>query len=315
VGNTATQDAPIDPGNSGFRSQEPTGSLTAILVFFALAFGWSWGIGIAAVKVSPQMPFLSTALMIVAGFGPSLAAVAVVAKVSTGVGLRDWFARCLNWRVGWRWFAFAFALPPTVMMTAIALHGLMGGPMPSSPALDQIPVAMLNFGLVLVVGGPLGEEFGWRGYALPALAARLDWRTASLIIGAVWGAWHLPLFYLVSSAQSHMMMPIFMLNILAGSVVFAWLFERTQHSVLPALVLHTSINAWTAIIDIVPTAATGQPFTLTTGLMVLIAMALLLADSVPRWLDPIARIHRNPEGTRARGSLQQTDQGAVDADI
>ncbi len=295
----ATQVAPIGPVDSGNRSQEPNGSLIAILAFFALAFGWAWGIGVTATQVSVQLPVVGTALMMLAGFGPSLAAVTVVAMVSPGTGLRDWAARCLNWRVGWRWFAFAFALPPAVMLTAVALHGLMGGPMPASPAVDQIPVAILNFGLVLVVGGPLGEEFGWRGYALPALAASLDWRTASLIIGAVWGAWHLPLFYLASSVQSHMAMPIFMLNILAGSTIFAWLFERTQQSVLPALVLHTSLNGWTAIIEIVPTAATGRPFTLTTGLMVLIASALLLANPVPRSLDPAGRPHREPECSRA----------------
>ncbi len=151
-------------------------------------------------------------------------------------------------------------------------------------------MAILNFGLVLVVGGPLGEEFGWRGDALPALVARLDWRTASLIIGAVWGAWHLPLIYLASSSQSHIPIAIFMLNILAGSVEFAWIFERTQQSVLTALVLRTSLNAWTAIIGVVPPAATGRPFALTTGLMVLIASALPLAN----------RPHRDPECTRAR---------------
>lgn len=298
---TEAQDAmPVGPVDTGRRSQNPGRPLIAILAFFALAFGWSWGIGAAATQVGAQLSVMSTVLMMVAGFGPSLAAVAIMAMVSRGTGLREWVARCLNWRVGWRWFAFAFALPPTVMLTALALHGLLGGPMPAAPALDQIPMAILNFGLVLVVGGPLGEEFGWRGYALPALASRLDWRTASLIIGALWGAWHLPLFYLASSVQSHTAIPIFLLNILAGSVVFAWLFERTQQSVLPVLVLHTSLNGWTAVIDIVPTAATGRPFALTTGLMVIIASTLLLANRVPRWLAPVARPHRDPDCTRAR---------------
>jgi len=297
---SATRDTPVGRVNSGLRSQEPNGSLIVILGFFALVFGWSWGIGAVAMQVSARLPATSTVLLMMAGFGPSLAAVAVVALASPAKGIRVWVARCLNWRVGWGWFAFAFALPPAVMLMARALDAIMGGPTPLPPELDQIPMLILNFKLVLMVGGPLGEEFGWRGYALPALAGWLDWRAASLIVGAVWGAWHLPLFYLASSAQSHMNIPIFMLNILAGSVVFAWLFERTRQSVLPALVLHTSLNAWTAIIDIVPTAATGRPFMLTTGLMAFIALALLLANPVPRSLVPVARQHRDPERTRAR---------------
>jgi membrane protease YdiL (CAAX protease family) len=274
------QRMPAARDNSDLRLQERTRSMTAIIAFFILAFCWSWGIGIAATQVTAQNPVLSTALMMVAGFGPSLAGFAVVAIVSTGTGLREWAARCLDWRVGWRWFVLAFVLPPAVMLTALAIHGLLGGAMPASPVVDQIPLAILNFGLVLVVGGPLGEEFGWRGYALPVLAAKVGWRSASLIIGAIWGVWHLPLFFMDSSAQSHMPMPVFMLNILAGSVVFAWLFERTQRSVLPVLVLHTSLNAWTSIGGIIPTAATGRPFVLTTGLMVLIALLLLLTPAL-----------------------------------
>ncbi len=117
------QHMPAAADNSGRGLEEPTRSMTALLAFFALAFGWWWGIGIAAAQVSAQMPVIGTGLMMVAGFGPSLAAVAVVAMVSTGSGLRDWAARCLNWRLGWRWFAFAFALPPAVMMTALACTG------------------------------------------------------------------------------------------------------------------------------------------------------------------------------------------------
>jgi len=274
------QRMPAAKDDSDHRLPERTRSIAPIFAFIILAFCWSWGIGFAATQVTARMPVMGTVLMMVAGFGPSLTAVAVVAMVSTRTGLREWAARCLDWRVGWRWFVLAFVLPPAVMLTALAIHGLLGGAMPASPAVDQVPLAILNFGLVLVVGGPLGEEFGWRGYALPVLAAKLGWRSASLIIGAIWGVWHLPLFLMDSSAQSHMPMPVFMLNILAGSVVFAWLFERTHRSVLPVLVLHTSLNAWTSIVGIIPTAATGRPFVLTTGLMVLIALLLLLTPDL-----------------------------------
>lgn len=234
--------------------------------------------------------------MVAAGFGPSLAGLAVVGLSRQGEGLSGWAARCLNWRVGLRWYVLAFTMPPAVMVLAIAVHVLLGGSLAEMPAADQSALVVVNFGLVLLIGGPLGEEFGWRGYAMPALAARLDWRAASLVIGLFWGLWHLPWFFTAGSAQSHMPIPVFMLNILAGSVMFGWLFERTQSSVLPALVLHTSLNAWAGILGIVPTAATGRPFALVTAMLVLIATALLFI--------PVPNAARSNAGTFPRGSLQ-----------
>lgn len=74
-----------------------------------------------------------------------------------------------------------------------------------------------------------------------------------------------------------MPIPVFMLNILAGSVLFGWLFVRTGGSILPAVILHMSLNTWAGILIIVPTATTGQPFAIVTGLLVLVAISLLLA--------------------------------------
>jgi uncharacterized protein len=257
--------------------QKSTRSTCAILTFFVLAFAWSWANVFLGTRAKVDYPVLSKALMIAAGFGPSFAGLAVIVLFSNGAKLRHWVARCLNWRVGWRWFVLAFALPPVVMVSALAIDVLLGGSLPSTRAADQIPLVILNFGLVLLIGGPLGEEFGWRGYAMSALTRRLDWRAASLITGVFWGLWHLPLFLIAGTAQSHMPIALFMLNILAGSIVFGWLFERTQESVLPALVLHTSLNAWAGILGLVPTQETGRPYALVTVIFVLIAVVLLFS--------------------------------------
>lgn len=251
-------------------------SISAILSFFALAFALSWTTGYAAAQAKPDYPFLSIALAMVSGFGPSLAALAVVAAFSEGNGLRNWLARCLNWRVGWRWHVFAFLAPPAVMLSALGIHILLGGGVPAPMPAAHMPLVIANFGLVFLVGGPLGEEFGWRGYAMPALTAKMNWRMASLIIGVIWGLWHLPLFFMVSTPQSSMPIPMFMLNIAAGSVLFGWLFEQTQGSILPALLLHTSLNSWAGILIIVPTAVTGRPYALVTALLIIIALVLLL---------------------------------------
>lgn len=265
----------IESDTGGLLLEKKTRSLIAVLTFAAVALGWSWAVGFAGMQVKAGFPVLSAALMMLAGFGPSLAGLAVVFAFSTRKGRRDWLARSLSWRIGWRWFALAFAFPPAVMLIAISVHILSGAQNPVSITADQIPLIILNFVLVLLIGGPLGEELGWRGYMTPALRSRMGWRPASVIVGLVWGAWHLPLFFLAGTPQSNMPVAVFMLNILAGAVVFGWLYERTRGSLLPVIVLHTSLNAWAGVLGIVPTAESGRPYALVTGLLVLVALALL----------------------------------------
>lgn len=220
-------------------------------------------------------------MSMLAGFGPSLAGVAVVGLFGGRVELRGWLARCLRWRISGLWYLLAFLTPPLLMVIALGLHVAFGGKLPDFPALKQIPLAIANFGVVLLVGGPLGEEFGWRGYLTPVLVARMRWRAASLVIGVVWGVWHLPLFFMSGTVQSQMAIAVFLVNILAGSVLFGWLYERTGPSVLPAMVLHTSLNAWAGILAIIPTETLWRPYVFVTGLLLLVAVILLLIPDRP----------------------------------
>lgn len=227
--------------------------------------------------VRPQLPTLAGVLFLAGGFGPSIAAIAVVRHVSGRDGLRGWLVRCLQWRVGWRWLALAFFLPLAVMVLAAVAHVALGGTIMPSPAIGHMLLAAVNFGLVLLIGGPLGEEFGWRGYALPTLQERYSWRVASLILGAVWGLWHLPLFYIADTVQSHIPFALFMLSTVALSILYAWLFNHTGGSVLPALVLHTAVNAWSWVIPdmVMRDGGNLRPYGLAVGLLVLVAFGLL----------------------------------------
>jgi uncharacterized protein len=245
-----------------------------LLVFFALAFGWSWGCWLLSSLVRPQLPAFAGVLFFAGSFGPSLGAIVVVRSVDGQNGLRSWLMDCLQWRVGWRWLAIAFFLPLAVIALAAATHIALGGAIAPSPAIGHVGLAIVNFGLILLLGGPLGEEFGWRGYALPALQERYSWRVASLILGAIWGLWHLPLFFIANTLQSRIPFLLFMLSTIAMSILLAWLFNRTGGSVIPVLVLHTAVNAWSWVI---PVMVVGdlRPYGLAVGLLVLVALGLL----------------------------------------
>ncbi len=261
-----------------------------LMTFFALAFAWSWACWLLAPKLQADYATAATVLSLSGGFGPSLAAVAVVAHDSGMAGLRCWLMRCMRWRVGWRWIVLAFVFPAVFMGLAAAAHVALGGRLPVSPAAGHVGMALANFLLIFLVGGPLGEEFGWRAVALPALQARWGWRVASVLLGVVWAVWHLPLFYRADTVQSHLPMGLYALSAMASSVLFAWLFNRSHGSVVPVLVLHTAVNGWSLIIPVMVLAdgSNLRPFQIVVGILVLIAIVLLCnREPVPKKvIDP-----------------------------
>ncbi|MFN9448876.1 MAG: CPBP family intramembrane glutamic endopeptidase [Rubrivivax sp.] len=255
---------------------------TPLLGFFVLTFAWSWVCWALSPAVRPQLPWLATLLMFAGSFGPSLAAVVVVASTRPGKGLRAWLSRCLQWRIGWGWWAIAALSPLAVMLMAAGLHTALGGDIATAPATapasGHLLMTLVNLPLVLLLGGPLGEEFGWRGYALPVLQDRLGWRAASLGLGMVWAVWHLPLFFIDGTAQAHIPLALFLLSVVAMSVVFAWLANRTAGSVVVALVFHTAINFWPSVVPVLPTEASYRAYSLVVaGLLVLAWVALLMS--------------------------------------
>lgn len=247
-----------------------------LLGYFVLAFTWSWTFWLLSPLFKPQSPWLAMLLMFAGGFGPSVAAVAVVWRTRRLDGLRTWFWRCVHLKSGWSWLALAFFMPLVVILIAAGMHIALGGSIALSPAIGHFPLAVMNLFGVLLVGGPLGEEFGWRGYALPSLQARMGWRVASLFLGLVWGVWHLPLFYISDTVQAQMTLVLFLLSTVAMSVLFAWLARHTGGSVIVALVLHTAINFWPAIVPVLPTLQSWRPYALVVVIQVLLAFWLLV---------------------------------------
>lgn len=246
-----------------------------LLGFFALTFAWSWACWALSPVVRPELSRLATLLMFAGSFGPSLAAIVVVASTRPAGGLRAWLSRCLQWRIGWGWCAFALLLPLAVMLLAAGLHIALGGTIGTSPASGHLLMTVVNLPLVLLLGGPLGEEFGWRGFALPFLQDRLGWRTASLVLGLVWAVWHLPLFYIDGTAQAHIPLALFLLSVVAMSVVFAWLVHRTAGSVVAALLFHTAINFWPSVVPVLPTEGSYRAYAFVVAMLVLLALLVL----------------------------------------
>lgn len=249
------------------------------LLFFSLiVFCWSWLCWFGCTLVLPASGVVSAILGILASFGPSVAAIVVTAVRATGV--RSFLMRSYNWRVSWVWYAIAFLLPALVMSIALGLHVLLGGILPHSLAFGRWRLAIVNFILILLIGGPLGEELGWRGYLLPRLQARFNAFWSSLILGIIWASWHLPLFWIPGTVQHQLPIVLFYLNTIALSILFTWLWQHTQGSVVIAIVFHTGINGWSWVIPILPKVANSlRPYLIGTALLWLMAVIVVMLDN------------------------------------
>jgi membrane protease YdiL (CAAX protease family) len=198
-----------------------------LITFFVLAYALTWPV-IPLVSVSPLLGLPGL-------FGPTLAAVVVAFVTGGKSALRDLASRLVRWRVGACWYAVALGLPAILALTAAGLHLLLGVPTP----LRLGGLSALNFVVFVFV---VGEEVGWRGYALPGLLARRSALTASLIVGVLWGAWHLPTFFVEEAPQYGLPLPAFSIMTVAYSVLITWVYLHTEGSVLIATLLHGAIN-------------------------------------------------------------------------
>jgi membrane protease YdiL (CAAX protease family) len=197
--------------------------LVAFLGLTFLLSWWSW-------------PFYAVGLAPTAFFpcGPLVAALVVVGVTEGRAGYRDLGARMIRWRVGWTWWLVAVGTPLAVLALAAAANvAFWGAPVPvlAGMAWTQLAlVAAVRF--VNPLDGPLGEEPGWRGYALPHLQARHSPLVSGLVLAPFAALWHLPL---VVTGQ----LPVIGLPItFAITFVYVWLFDRTGGSVLMAMVFH-----------------------------------------------------------------------------
>ncbi len=269
----------------------------ALSAFVLLAFAISWTLYLSAPSEGGP---LAQGMRMLATFGPSLAAVGVVAVGSGSAGVRRLLAPLARWRIGWRWYVGSLLGPPLVMGAGVGLYLLTGGtlgPPENDPGMWwAIP---LIFGVVLVVGGPLGEELGWRGLALPRAQRIIAPLPATVLVAVVWAVWHLPQMRDPGSVQYAVPWPIFVAQILVTSVFYTWLVNRT-HSLVPAVLLHASFNTSVGLLPVLPSASTPVgPAVISLTLAAVAALALTVRTRGRLGLPPHVGSHPRRRAERS----------------
>lgn len=231
-----------------------------LLRFFALAYAVMWicFLTVALVPV-PAHTALGQALLLFGAFAPSLAALWLTARAEGGPGVSALLSGVIRWRVAARWYLFAAIYTVVIKLTVAVIHRVATGAWPrfGAEAWYVIPLAIL-----FSTPFQAGEEIGWRGYALPRLAARFGLSRASLLLGLIWGCWHLPQFFIREADTYRQSFFVYVLGVSALSVVIAWLWERTGRSLLLPMLFHA---AWNNSKDIVPSAMQGGTTTFGVG--------------------------------------------------
>ncbi|MGW4101821.1 CPBP family intramembrane glutamic endopeptidase [Streptomyces sp. NPDC004976] len=258
--------------------------------FFCLAFVLSWvawtpyilsenGLGVLHFAF-PSVLGTSQLLGVIPGayLGPVLSALVVTVVADGRPGLRAWLGRMTKWRIGWSWYlGIAVAVPAVLTLTTVLLSGQLPG-MPSAVLLAAyVPGLILQ---ILTTG--LAEEPGWRDFAMPRLQHKYGPVGGTLVLGPLWGVWHLPLFLSEWGGWPDVSWskPVEFLAItIAFSFVMTWVFNHTGQSLLLAMVLHTSVNnffsvAWSDMFPSLSFRYTDHAFLVSS---VVVAVVLLVA--------------------------------------
>ncbi len=225
-----------------------------LLCFFVMAYGFSWIVWIPYIlsiwHIIPVNSFSILAFPIGTFLGPALSSLLMTGITEGDEGLGRLLHRFALWRVGWQWYVLILlGVPALSLLGIVALPGALASFVAPSPSF--VVKYLEQFFVVFFLGGPLAEETGWRGFALPRLMQRFGPLCGTLLLAVLWACWHLPHFLTPAQhggpgtdfATFLKNFPIFCLICVALGVVFTWVFNHTRASLLLAVLLHASVDA------------------------------------------------------------------------
>jgi uncharacterized protein len=264
-----------------------------LVSFFGMAYAFSWIVwapwvlgedGANVLPAALSVPSASARLLLAGGIlaGPTLSAFIMTATTEGREGVRRLLGRLVLWRVGFRWYLFALLGVPLIMILGTMVYSMslpnlaaLGGP-------SYLLSYLASFALVTVLGGPLLEEIGWRGFALPRMERLQGPFLASVILGVMWALWHLPEFLVPSWAASSggggiVGIAMFTLTAITFTIVISWVFNNTRASVLLAILVHSSIDTFTLpLAAIFPAWAIASALPLMIGFGVVAVVLIVL---------------------------------------
>jgi membrane protease YdiL (CAAX protease family) len=216
------------------------------LFFIAYALSWIVGISLALEAQGKGNAIIPFSMHYLYAFGPTIAAIIMTWLVSGKEGIKELFSRILKWKVKPIWWIIAFS-PLWLFGLLVVVQWLITGEWLDINLLGQVKfLPQLNIGVAVilwVLTFGLGEEIGWRGYALPRLQKKRSALSATLILAGLWALWHWPMFFYVLDSS---IIVGWLISLVAGTIVFTWLYNSSQGSVLMLILWHGFFDFITA---------------------------------------------------------------------
>lgn len=237
-----------------------------VISFFAFTFVFSWYFWGAAVSI----PESRELYVVLGGFGPSVVGLALVYLFKGWEGIRGMLSKMVAWRVNPLFLVFALFGAVLFVVPAMFAGGYLGGAGGVDPS--QWTLIIVNFGYALVFG-MLGEELGWRGFALPRIQRDAVALVSGLVIGLVWGLWYIPLWFVPGNIHQSLSFPLFLAQMVGLSVLITWLYNNTGGSLLIVGLFHAASNTTLGLLPTLPLTVGTLPTLISAGLIwVLVAV-------------------------------------------
>jgi membrane protease YdiL (CAAX protease family) len=291
---SSSRGEPLNLTTADKTAQRPGAAREGLLIrhplifYFLIAYALSWLAWVplllskdGAGLLSYPAPIGFYTTLAIASFGPFLSALFMTGVTEGRMGIGRLLRRIVLWRVGLRWYLFALLGTPAILvLTVMVLPGALAS-FQGLASLAPLPFLGL-FIYVFFLGGPFGEETGWRGFALPSLQRTHGPLVGSLILGLIWALWHLPIFWVPAWNLPPTILNIvmFVIAAIAFTIVMTWVFNNTKGSLLIATLIHASFDMFMATLNrlfpapIVNDYGSNVPVLIGFGALALLLVAL-----------------------------------------
>ena len=229
-----------------------------LLWFYILAFGISW-LGWLPFVASSQGIFscnnpLFNIFLILPAIGPALAAFLVI-KFGEKGNPNSLFKSLFKWRIGAIWLSLAVLTPLLLLIVGKILTEYLGFTHVLEWQNEDRIAALITAFIIALIANPW-EEVGWRGFALPRFQQKHNALKSTLIVGALWGLWHLPLFLWRDNPMSNLPFLIWFIGVIAEAFIYTWIYNSTKGSLFAVALYHILGNTFGALIPGVSIYAT-----------------------------------------------------------
>lgn len=260
-----------------------------LLAFFFLTFTYSWMVWLPFVlvemcklKTASIFPVFRTLALVIGAFGPFLAAATLIARKYGWSEVIRYLRQALDLRIKTRYFALAILIPLLITAGAHYIVNLTDiDSLPKTFFPENIPVPLvfviIPYFLMMLVALGGQEEFGWRGYAQAPLQQKFGVFRGSLVLGIVWGVWHLPLWFMGDPNHEYYSFFAFWLQIISLAIIIGWFYNESGKKVAIAWIVHSVSNTVVPFFPVMHMAKVPQPgYWLWAGFYALAALSLTL---------------------------------------